>query len=415
MSIDWQARYAGRVRTDNGPTLGTLLGSNQTPGTISLAGGFPAAEHFPLQAIRDGLDAVLSSDPSGALQYGPTEGYPPLRDFLAHRMSNAGVNATAEEVLVTTGSQQGLDLMARLLIDPGTPVAVEDPTYAGGLQAFDGCQASYLLVPIDQDGLRVDLLETILAGNGPKPSFIYALPNFQNPTGTTLSLERRHRLLEISYRYRIPILEDDPYGELRYEGEALPSIKSMDTEGNVIYLGTFSKILVPGLRLGWVVANEAVIQQMARIKQGVDLHTDSLSQRLAYHVSRDGWLEKQVETLIPVYRERRDVMLRALESYMPAGTSWTRPQGGLFVWAQLPGSVDTAAMLPDALEARVAYVPGIAFHPGEDRTNCMRLNFSCMAPDVIREGVRRLGAVAARWAAVKGEEELVAAPLAEPA
>jgi 2-aminoadipate transaminase len=407
MSLNWQDHYAERIRIDSGPTLGSLLGLG--PDTISLAGGLPAPEFFPLDAIQEAVTSVLASDAHGALQYGPTPGYYPLREFLADRMSAVGVTASAEQVLITTGSQQGLDLVARLLIDPGSTIVVEDPSYAGGLQAFDSCQASYLAVPIDNDGMRVDLLEERLAAGGPRPRFIYALPNFQNPSGVTLNLERRQRLLELAYRHRTPILEDDPYGELRYDGEVLPSIKSMDVEGSVIYLGTFSKILAPGLRLGWVVADEAVIQQLTRLKQGVDLHTDSLSQRIACQVSRNGWLERQIEMVKPVYRERRDAMLRALERYLPGGTTWTRPLGGLFVWATLPDGIDTAAMLGDALDRKVAYVPGVAFHPHRDRNNGMRLNFSATDAKTIEEGVRRLGEVAALHAPAK---ELASLPAA---
>jgi 2-aminoadipate transaminase len=407
MTLNWPDYYAERIRTDSGPTLGSLLGLD--PDTISLAGGLPAPEFFPLEAIKDAVASVLDSDAHGALQYGPTPGYYPLREFLAERMSNMGVKASPEQVMITTGSQQGLDLVGRLLIDPGSTVVVEDPSYAGGLQAFDSCQARYLAVPIDDDGMRVELLEERLAGAGSRPRFIYALPNFQNPSGVTLSLERRRQLLDLAYRHRIPVVEDDPYGELRYDGEPLPSIKSMDAGGSVIYLGTFSKILAPGLRLGWIVAEEGVIEQLVKLKQGVDLHTDSLSQRIAYLVSRDGWLERQIQTVKPVYRERRDAMLRALERYLPPGSSWTRPQGGLFVWASLPEGIDTGATLPDALAAKVAYVPGVAFHPHKDRNNGMRLNFSYPTPERIDEGIRRLGEVVARHLPA---EEMVPLPAA---
>lgn len=412
MGVHWQGLYAERVRFAQGSALRDLLRFGSMPDLISLAGGFPAPELFPVDAFRDAMEAVLASEAGAALQYGPTEGYMPLRGFLAERMSRFGVAAGPEEVLVTSGSQQGLDLVARLLVDPGSLVVVEDPSYVGGLAAFGGCQAGYLVVPMDGEGMQVELLEELLERGGPKPRLIYALPNFQNPGGSTLSLGRRHRLLELSYRHGIAILEDDPYGELRYEGEPLPSLKSLDTEGNVIYLGSFSKILSPGVRLGWVVASREVIERLAGIKQGMDLNTNSLAQHVVYRVCRKGLLEKHVEEAKPVYRERRDVMLRALAKQLPEGARWSRPEGGLFVWVQLPQGLDTNAMLVEAVQKeKVAYVPGIAFHPRGDRTNTVRLNFSAVSVPMIREGVRRLGRVAKGWMEAQKMVDESAAPV----
>ncbi len=398
MGVHWQSLYAERVRHARGSALRDLLRAGSIPDVVSLAGGFPAPELFPVDAFRHATEAVLASEAGAALQYGPTEGYLPLRSFLAERMSRFGVAASPEEVLVTSGSQQGLDLVARLLLGPGSAVVVEDPSYVGGLLAFASCQAQYLAITVDAEGMQVDLLEDLLGRNGPKPKLIYALPNFQNPAGSTLSLPRRHRLLELSYRYGIPILEDDPYGELRYDGEHLPSLKSLDTEGNVIYLGSFSKILSPGVRLGWVVAPRDVVDQLADMKQAVDLNTNSLAQHVVHQLCLTGLLERHIEAVKPVYRERRDVMLQALAKHLPAGSSWSRPQGGLFIWAQLPQGLDTNAMLVEAVQKeKVAYVPGIAFHPRGDRTNTVRLNFSAVSVPMIRDGVRRLGRVAKGW------------------
>lgn len=397
MGLQWQELYAERFRVSQESPLRDLLRFGSMPDLISLAGGFPAAELFPVEALREAFDAVMASDARGALQYGTAEGYLPLRSFLAERMARFGISASPEEVLITHGSQQGLDLLARLFLDPGSTVVVEDPSYVGGLQAFNSYQARYAVIPTDEEGMQVELLEELLAEGKLIPKLIYVLPNFQNPSGVTLGLDRRHRLLELSYRYGIPILEDDPYGELRYEGEPLPSLKSLDAAGNVIYLGTFSKILVPGLRLGWVVAPEEVIRQLVKGKQAADLHTSSLAQRMAYQVCGTGLLDRHIEGMKPIYRERRDTMLQALAKHLPPGSAWSRPQGGLFLWTRFPEGVDTGAMLVEAAQEKVAYVPGTAFHANGNGANCLRLSFSSTDPARIEEGVRRLGRVACRW------------------
>lgn len=411
MGIQWQSLYAERVRLAQGPTLRDVLRFGTDPDLISLAGGFPAPELFPVDAFQDAANTVLSSESAIALQYGPTEGYLPLRAFLAERLSRSGIAANPEEMLITNGSQQGLDLVAKLLVDPGSIVVVEDPTYVGGLTAFGSYQSSYLVVPVDAEGMKVDVLAELLQREGAKPRLIYALPNFQNPGGNTLSLDRRHQLLELSYRYGIPILEDDPYGELRYEGKSIPSIKALDTGGSVIYLGSFSKILSPGVRLGWVVASKEIIERLADVKQGMDLNTNSFVQHVVYQVCRDGLLEKHIEKVKPIYRERRDVMLRALAKRMPEGSMWSRPSGGLFVWAQLPSGVDAKAMLVESLKEKVAYVPGIVFHPHRDRTNTIRLNFSAVPIPRIREGIRRLGRVAKEWMVSRNMADEPVAPV----
>ncbi len=396
MGITWHEHFAERARPASSSDLGHLLGFGSRTDLISLAGGFPAPELFPVELFQEALNAVMTSDGQAALQYGPTEGYLPLRAFLAERMGRFGISAEPEEVLITSGSQQGLDLVARLFVDPGSIVAVEDPSYVGGLEAFGSYQARYATVPIDEEGMQVDWLAELLPQLEPAPRLIYVLPNFQNPSGGTLSLARRKRLLELSYRHSLPIVEDDPYGELRYEGEHLPSLKSLDTEGIVINLGTFSKILSPGVRLGWVVAPREVIRQLVRAKQAADLHTASLVQRAAYEVCRTGFLDRHVETIKPAYRERRDVMAQALAGVLPSGSSLSRPQGGLFLWAGLPAGIDAAALLVDAVREGVAYVPGVAFHPHHDRTNTLRLNFSGVDPALIEEAVARLGRGLAR-------------------
>ena len=298
-----------------------------------------------MERFREACCKVLDnqSRPRLALQYGATEGYEPLREMIARHTSRYGIKAKPEHVMITSGSQQALDLIGKLLINPGDRVLVEAPTYLGALQAFNVYGAEYLCVPSDNDGLRTDLLEEPLR-SGPK--FMYVLPNFQNPGGTTLAEGRRHELVLLAERYGIPIVEDDPYGQLRYEGEHLPPLVVLDREnlrrddgysiGNVIYLSTFSKTLSPGLRMGWIVAPPEVITKLVQLKQGADLHTSTFGQMVAYEVARDGFLDEHIKLIRRVYGERRDVMLHALEEYFPPEVTWTHPLGGLFLWVTLP-------------------------------------------------------------------------------
>ncbi len=406
MGVNWESLYTDSARVAQVSPLRDLLRFGSAPDVISLAGGFPAPELFPADAFREAAEAALTTDPGAALQYGPAEGYPPLRAFLADRLTHQGISVSPEEVLITNGSQQGLELVARLLVTRGCQVVAEDPSYVGGLSVFGCHHADYMVVSVDGDGMQVERLEEQLRGEGPKPKLIYALPNFQNPTGNTLSLARRHRLLDLSYRHGIPILEDDAYGELRFEGEHIPSLKSMDSEESVIYMGSFSKILSPGVRLGWLVAKEGVIAHLLGLKLGMDLSANSLTQHVVYRVCSTGMLDGHIEGVKPFYRERRDAMLRGLERHLPAGATWSRPEGGLFVWVRLPEGLDAEEMLAEAVREKVAYVPGMAFHPLKDCSNTMRLNFSAVPVPKIREGVRRLGRVVTRWSEARGSGEL---------
>jgi 2-aminoadipate transaminase len=335
-------------------------------------------------------------------------------------MGQYGIRATVENVLLTSGAQQALDLMGRILLNPGDPILTENPTYLGALQAWRGYQADFVSVPIDDEGLQIDLLqETMCAG----PKFMYILPNFQNPGGVTLSLERRQTLVATADRYGCPIVEDDPYGELRFEGEHLPPLVVLDADrlnhrapdshfdrGNVIYVSTFSKTLAPGLRLGWMVAPRGVIQRAVMAKQGMDLHTSSFVQRVVHEVVRDGFLPGHVRRIRDVYRQRRDLMLAELERHFPPGVRWTRPQGGLFLWAMLPEQIDSVALLKRAVENKVAFVPGANFYPDGSGHNTMRLNFSNATPEQIEVGIQRLGQVIADTL----EEEPLAPALAVP-
>jgi 2-aminoadipate transaminase len=399
MSTAWTARYALRTKGITSSRIRELLKVTQRPGMISFAGGLPAPDVFPVQRFQEACHKVLTENASSALQYSATEGYEPLRQMIASNMDRYGIKAKAENVLMTSGSQQALDLIGKLFINAGDKVLVEAPTYLGALQAFNIYGAEYESVLSDDDGLRTDLLEEPLRAG---PKFMYVLPNFQNPAGTTLSEGRRHELVLLADKYGIPIVEDDPYGQLRYEGEHLPPLVMLDRAnlrrdngysiGNVIYLSTFSKTLAPGLRLGWIVAPPEVISKLAQLKQGADLHTSTFNQFVAYEVACDGYLDKHVKLIRKVYSERRDVMLQALKEFFPPTVTWTHPKGGLFLWVTLPAGLDIEAVFQSALEQNVAFVPGNSFYANdpEEGSRHMRLNFSNATPEQIREGIRRL-------------------------
>jgi 2-aminoadipate transaminase len=377
-----------------------LLKITQHPEVISFAGGLPAPDVFPVARFQEACRKVLELNGHQALQYGASEGYEPLREMIARHIARYGIKAKAENVVITSGSQQALDLIGKLLINPGDRILVEAPTYLGALQAFNVYGADYVAVQSDDDGLRTELLEEPLR-TGPK--FMYVLPNFQNPGGTTLSEGRRHQLVLLADKYGIPIIEDDPYGQLRYEGEHLTPLVVLDREnlrrddgysiGNVIYLSTFSKTLSPGLRLGWIVAPGDVIAKLVQLKQGADLHTSTFGQMVAYEVARDNFLDEHVKLIRKVYHERRDVMLEALKKYFPTEVTWTHPHGGLFLWVTLPEGMDCNKLFEAALKENVAFVPGDCFYAGNfAKEGCrhLRLNFSYGQPEQIREGIRRL-------------------------
>jgi 2-aminoadipate transaminase len=383
-----------------------LLKLTEQHDIISFAGGLPAPETFPVTEMEVAAQRVLEEHGAAALQYSPTEGYRPLRELVARHMRRYGIKVTPDHVLITTGSQQALDLIGKLLINPGDRILTEEPTYLGALQAFTSYQAEYVTVPIDDDGLQIDRLEEALRVG---PKFLYILPNFQNPSGVTLSLERRRRLVELANTYGTPIVEDDPYGQLRYEGEHLPPLVKLDAEfhrsgkgengftGNVLYLSTLSKTLAPGLRVGWIVAPQEEISRLVQMKQGADLHTSTFTQVLAYETARGGFLDRHVRDIRKVYGERRGAMLEALERHFPPQVHWTRPQGGLFLWVRLPRGFDAAQLLEQALQEKVAFVPGTSFFPAGGGDETLRLNFSYCTPKVIEEGIRRLGLVVKRF------------------
>jgi 2-aminoadipate transaminase len=401
MSIAWTSRYALRTKDIKSSAIRELLKITQQPEVISFGGGLPANDVFPVQRIVEACRRVLEENAVMALQYGETEGYRPLRDMIARHIMRYGIKAQAENVLITTGSQQALDLIGKLLINSGDMVLVEAPTYLGALQAFNVYGADYVSVPCDEQGLRTDVLEGPLRFG---PKFMYVLPNFQNPGGTTLSEDRRYALVSLANEYGIPIVEDDPYGQLRYEGEHLPPLVVLDREnvpqdggytlGNVIYLSTFSKTLAPGLRLGWIVAPAEVIAKLVQLKQSADLHTSTFAQVVAYEVARGNFLDEHVKKLRNVYRERRDMMLEALAQYFPSEVGWTHPKGGLFLWVTLPRGMDANKLFHEALKQNVAFVPGDCFFApdwqSQEGSRHLRLNFSNAPPEQIREGIRRL-------------------------
>ncbi len=393
--LDWNVHLAGRTEQMKSSAIRELLKLTQQADVISFAGGLPAPDFFPLDKIEEACRRVLHTDGAKAMQYGTTEGYLPLRTWLADRMHRYGVPAMPDNVVLTNGSQQALDLIGKVFINRGDYVLTERPTYLGAIQAWNAYGARYHTVNLDDDGMVVDEIEhayeKILADSGKPPRFIYVLPNFHNPAGVTLSQQRREKLAEVATRLNLPIIEDDPYGQLRFEGEDLSPICTLVPE-RTIYLGTFSKTMTPGLRLGWIVCPEVLMKWFVTAKQGADLHTGTFVQHVAYEVCRDGFLWGHVLRLREEYRARRDTMLEALSEFWPAGCSWTRPSGGLFLWARVPESINALDFMQTALAAKVAYVPGVNFYPNTDGGfNAMRLNFSYSSPDQIIEGIRRLG------------------------
>lgn len=401
MQTPWDYRYAQRTQRMSSSTIRELLKLADFPDIISFGGGMPAPEVFPTEKIAEACQYVLDNLSARALQYGATEGYLPLREMIVRHSERYGVNITPDNVLITSGSQQALDLLGKIFINHGDRILVESPTYLGALQAWNAYGAEYVVVPSDNDGMITDELEEKLR-TGPK--FMYVLPNFQNPTGVCISLERRRMIIELADRYGVPIIEDDPYGQLRFEGEHIPPVVYLDSEmrsdndgisyrGNVIYLSTFSKILAPGLRLAWIIAPPEVIRKLVQAKQGADLHTATFNQVVAHEVSKGGFLDQHVKLIRSVYVERRNVMLEALDEFMPEGVQWTHPEGGLFLWATIPQQIDCSELIKKAIEEKVAFVPGESFHPNGGGKNTMRLNFSMPTPEKITIGMERLGHV----------------------
>ena len=385
--------FAERMNILRASDIREILKITQRPEVISFAGGLPAPEFFPSREIAEVACRVLEREGTRALQYSTTEGHAPLRAQIAARMNaKCGTQLSPDEILMTTGSQQGLDLIGKIFLDRDDVVVCESPTYLGAVMAFNTFRPRWIEIPTDENGMDVRALETAL-GRERNVKLIYVVPNFQNPSGRTWSLERRKELLALAVRHDIPVVEDNPYGELRFAGEPIPAIQSMDTTGMVISLGTLSKIFCPGLRVGWIAARRRFLDKLVIVKQGADLHSSTFDQMVASEYLASYSIDENIRRILVAYRARRDVMVKALELEMPEGVRFSRPKGGLFLWVELPEGIDARELLPRCLKRDVAFVPGGSFFPARNRDNTLRLNFSNMPEDRIVEGIRRLSAV----------------------
>lgn len=392
MDVLTQAQaFSQRAQKLTSSAIREILKVTERPEVISFAGGLPSPKGFPIEPMRAAFDQVLRDQGEVALQYGPTQGYAPLRAWVAEDMRRAGAEVSPDEVLIVSGSQQALDMLGKLYIDPGSRVLVEAPSYLGALQSFSLCEPEFVAVPMDEGGLIPEALTDERTAGA---RFAYVLPNFQNPTGRTLDLARRQALVERCAQLAIPIIEDDPYGELRYAGEPLPGLLGLGRAAGatVIRLGSFSKVLAPGLRLGYVVAPRPVIAKLVQIKQATDLHTASLTQMAVYETIRHGFLDTHLPKVRELYRQQCAYMLDAMDEHFPTNVRWTRPEGGMFIWVTLPEGIDSAALLRAAIEQNVAFVPGAPFFAGvEPMLNTLRLSFVTAPEDKIRTGIAVLG------------------------
>ncbi|MFO0759372.1 MAG: PLP-dependent aminotransferase family protein [Byssovorax sp.] len=384
-------RLARRMMKMPPSAVREILKVTEQPEVLSFAGGLPAPELFPVEAIARAHAEVFEREGRAALQYSTTEGFGPLREWVVARMAKRGIRVTTDQVLITSGSQQGIDLVSRILLDPGDVVAVENPSYLAALQTFSGCECGFIPIESDNEGMDVAALERAVLDRVPK--MIYVVPEFSNPKGTTLTRERRQRLIRLAATHRIPILEDDPYGELRFRGEAPPPLAALDETGVVIHLGTFSKTLAPGVRLGWLVASKELVRAATIAKHAADLHSATLAQRAIAHLLESFDYDGHLAVLRRVYGERCVSMLDALARHLPASARWTHPDGGLFIWAELPDGISADEIFADALREKVAFVPGSAFFAGPPRREFLRLNYSNRPPALIEEGMARLGRV----------------------
>ena len=380
--------FSERARAIQSSAIREILKVTERPDVISFAGGLPSAATFPVAEMQAAFGRVFSASGREALQYSTTEGYKPLREWVARHVSTPEAPVSPDEVLMVSGSQQGLDLLAKALINPGDKVLVETPTYLGALQAFSMFSPDYVSIASDEDGLLPEALNDSMRG----AKFLYCLPNFQNPTGRLLSEERRYRLAERARELDLMILEDDPYGALSYDGETPPSIRSLAPE-RTVYMGSFSKVLAPGLRLGYVIAPAALRAKLVQVKQATDLHTSTLAQMVVYDVVKDGFLDTHIPTIRKLYREQCAAMLGALSHHMPSGVTWNKPRGGMFLWAELPRGMDASAVLARAIEKNVAFVPGAPFFAANPVNESLRLAFVTVPPPRIEEGVARLAEV----------------------
>mgnify|MGYP000159197462 CR=1 FL=1 len=385
-------RFARRTESMKASEIRELLKLMEQPDFISFAGGIPEPKLFPIEEVKTATERVLQHSYTTALQYGPTEGYRLLREWIASYMNDTfGLRHTMTNVLVTSGSQQGLDLIGKLMLDEGDIVLCESPTYLGAIQAFQPYRPRFMEIETDAEGIIPESLERTLAAN-PEAKLLYAIPNYQNPSGRTWSLERRQRVMEIVARHTVTVVEDDPYGELRFEGDRLPPLQAFDEQGQVMYLGSFSKVLCPGYRVGWTAAPKVYMEKMALAKQGVDLHTSSMNQMIIYEMLQLQTLHTYVSRLIGTYKERRDAMVSILREKLPE-LAFQLPQGGLFLWGELPAHWNCRMLLEQAVQHKVAFVPGGSFYPNGGHEHTMRLNYSLSDEQRIREGIDRLASL----------------------
>ena len=387
-----KSKFANRVNNIKPSPIRELLKLTQKPGVISFAGGLPAPEMFPIEGMKVASLKVLEREGREALQYSTTEGHPPLRQFIADRMRSMGIETDPANILITNGSQQGLEFTSKIFIDDGDVILCESPSYVGAINAFNAYLPKFVEIPMDDNGIIMEDLEKAL-NDYPNAKFIYTIPDFQNPTGRTMAIDRRKKIVELAKKYDVLILEDSPYGELIFEGEKMPPVKSFDKDGNVIFLGTFSKTFCPGLRVGWVEAQPDIIRKYILVKQGADLQTNSMSQREISAFLEVNDFDEHIQKIIDVYRSRRDVMLGTMAEEFPPEIKYSFPHGGLFTWVILPNGIDAADVLKKALELDVAFVPGSSFFPNGGNENHFRLNYGTMDEKNIIEGITRLGKV----------------------
>lgn len=382
-------KFSKHVPQSDVDAVGDILKVAGDPKVTSFAGGLPAPELFPVEEVKAAANRVLTGNGRAALQYGSSQGVPGLRQVILNRLEIEGIKTDSDHVMVATGSQQSIDLTGKIFIDEGTTVIVEDPTYLTAIDVFRSYGAHFVGVDMDEDGMKMDALEEALKNN-PDTRLIYTVPTFQNPTGRTMTLERRKKLVELAEKYDVLVLEDNPYGAIRWSGNNLPSLKSLDKNNHVIYMGTLSKIFSPGLRLGWVVADPKLIKKYTMMKQSADLHTDSLAQYIAAEYFAENDIEDHVTAITALYHKREQIMVDAVDKYFPAGVTHSNPEGGMFLWVMVPGVADSQKLFDAALKRNVAIVPGDPFFGNESIPGTFRMNYSNTPEDKIEDGVKRL-------------------------
>lgn len=383
--------FSKRVPADGTDAVGVILKAAADPKIISFAGGLPAPELFPVKVMKEAVDQVFAERGQEVMQYGAAKGVTALRELVLQRVKEKeNVTGQLDNVLMTTGSEQALDLVGKAFVNPGDTVLVEQPTYLCALDVFKSYGANFVGVEMDEAGMKMDALEEALKAH-PEAKLVYTVPNFQNPTGRTMALKRRENLAELAAKYDVYVLEDNPYGEIRFKGQHVPAVKSFDKTGHVFYMGTFSKTLAPGFRLGWVVADEAVVNKLTVLKQSADLHTDNLAQYAVVEFLKHNDLDAHVKQISDLYGQRKALMTEGLEKYFPQGVKYTDPEGGMFLWVEVPGVEDTVELFKQCLEHNVAFVPGDPFYAGEPQPGAFRLNYSNAQEDQIKAGMKQLG------------------------